>query len=145
MYKHPWIKNKPSTSMVKVACESKLRSVMRSSIKPCPRNREAIGRLFVYAHAFSAGIKSRHCTTFHSQEFIELIIKNWSQDVETISIYVLPTHSRCAEKIFQVQKYIPRFQFRLTQLSLSMSLYMCGVMGHHTYSLCPKEIVQCLM
>ena len=58
-------KNKLSTSMTHVACESKLRSVVRSFIHPSPRNWVTIGRAVVYyawaAHAFSAGIKCRHC------------------------------------------------------------------------------------
>ena len=58
-------KNKPSTSMTHVACESKLRSVVRSFIHPGLRSWVTIGRAVVYharaAHAFSAGIKCRHC------------------------------------------------------------------------------------
>ena len=37
--KHPWItfqENKPSTSITHVACESKLHSVVRSFMYPCP-------------------------------------------------------------------------------------------------------------
>ena len=59
-------KNKPSTSMDHLACESKLRSVVRSSMHPCPGIWVEIGRAVVYyaraARAFSAGIKCRHCT-----------------------------------------------------------------------------------
>ena len=51
--------------MTHVACESKLHSVLRSSMYPCPLSRVAIGRVFMYyaraARAFSAGIKCRHC------------------------------------------------------------------------------------
>ena len=51
--------------MTHVACESKLCSVTRSSLHPCPGNLVAIGRAVVYyawtAQAFSAGIKCRHC------------------------------------------------------------------------------------
>ena len=58
--------NKPSTSMTHVACESKLRSVVRSFIHPGLRNWVTIGRAIVYyyraAHALSARIKCRHCT-----------------------------------------------------------------------------------
>ena len=58
-------KNNQSTSMTHVACESKLRSVVRSFIHPWPWNRVTIGRAVVYyartAYAFSAGIKCRHC------------------------------------------------------------------------------------
>ena len=50
------------------ACESKLRSVVRSSMHPYPGNWVAIGRAVVYyawaTHAFSAGIKCRHCNPF---------------------------------------------------------------------------------
>ena len=46
-------------------CESKLRSVVRSSMQTYPGNRVAIGRAVVYyawaAREFSAGIKCRHC------------------------------------------------------------------------------------
>ena len=45
----------------------KLRSVVRSSMHPCPGNWVVIGRAVVYnaraAHVFSAGIEWRHCTT----------------------------------------------------------------------------------
>ena len=51
--------------MTHVACEFKLRSVVRSSMHPCPNNRVAIERAVVYfaraAYTFSAGIKCRHC------------------------------------------------------------------------------------
>ena len=51
--------------MTHVACASKLRSVVRSSMHSCPRNLVPIGRAVVYyvraAHAYSAGIKCRHC------------------------------------------------------------------------------------
>ena len=50
--------------MAQVACEPKLRLVVRSSMNPCPGNWVAIGRVVVYyaqaAHTFSAGIKCRH-------------------------------------------------------------------------------------
>ena len=52
--------------MTYVACESKLRSVVRSFIHQLPRNWVTIGCAVVYyaraAHAFSAGIKCGHCT-----------------------------------------------------------------------------------
>ena len=54
----------------------KLRSVVTSSMHPCPVNGVAIGRAVVYharaAHAFSAGIKCRHCSpsTMNSQQCI---------------------------------------------------------------------------
>ena len=40
--------NKPSTSMTQEACKSKLLSVLRSFMHPCPGNRVAIGRAFIY-------------------------------------------------------------------------------------------------
>ena len=61
-------KNKPSTSMTHVSCESKLRLVARSSMHPYPGNLVATGRSIVYyartVHTFSTGIKCRHCTHF---------------------------------------------------------------------------------
>ena len=69
LYKTPWIacpKNKLSTSMTHVAGESELRSVVRSSMLPCPGNWVAIRPAVVYharaAQAFSAGIKCQHCS-----------------------------------------------------------------------------------
>ena len=48
-----------------VACESKLRPVVRSSRHPCTGNWMVIGRTVVYnaraAHAYSAGLKGKHC------------------------------------------------------------------------------------
>ena len=53
----------PSSFMSNVACEYKLWSVVRSSMHP--GNWVAIKHAVVHyaqaAHAFSAGIKSRHC------------------------------------------------------------------------------------
>ena len=52
-------RNKLSTVMPHVACESKLRTVVRSSVHPCPGDLVATGRAVVYdapvAQAFSAG------------------------------------------------------------------------------------------
>ena len=66
LYKNPWItcqRNKPSTSMTQVACETNLCSVVRSSMHPCPGHCVAIGHAVVYfAEAFSAGIKCQHCS-----------------------------------------------------------------------------------
>ena len=62
--------------MTRVASETKLGSVVRSSMHPSPGNCVAIGRSIVYharaAHAFSAGIKCRHfmnteCTMYAFQ------------------------------------------------------------------------------
>ena len=63
-------KNKPSSSTTHVACNSKVHSVVRSSIHTGPGNWVEIGRAVVYsvraAHAFSAVIKCRHCTLLFS-------------------------------------------------------------------------------
>ena len=59
-------KKETSTSMTHVACESKLRSFVRSSVHPCPGDWVAIERLAVHhapaAQAFGAGIECRHCS-----------------------------------------------------------------------------------
>ena len=51
--------------MAHVAFESMLRPFVRLFMHPCPGNRVAIGRAVLYyartAHAYSAGIKCRHC------------------------------------------------------------------------------------
>ena len=56
-----WTRYNPSTSMTHVACGSKLRSVVRSFMHPCPGDLVAIGCADVYyaqtVHAFSAGVK----------------------------------------------------------------------------------------
>ena len=50
--------------MTKVACESKLRSVVMSYMHPCPGNWVTIGRVVVYcvraARTLNAGIKCRY-------------------------------------------------------------------------------------
>ena len=55
--------NKASTSIIRVACESNLRSVVKSSM---PRKQAYNQARVVYyartAQAYSAGIKCRHCT-----------------------------------------------------------------------------------
>ena len=57
-------KLKPSTLMTHIACELKLRSVLRLSMHPCPGNHVTIGCVVVYytwdANAFSAGIECRY-------------------------------------------------------------------------------------
>ena len=57
--------NKPNILMIHVACESKPRSVVRSSLHPCPGNWVAIRRAVAFyaraAHLFSAEINCRHC------------------------------------------------------------------------------------
>ena len=59
--------------MTHEACESKLRSVVRSSMHPYPGSWVAIERAVVYygwaARAFSAGIKCRHCITARPDVF----------------------------------------------------------------------------
>ena len=61
-------KNRPSTPITHVACESKLRSVVRSSMHPYSGNLLAIGRVVVHyslaTHTFSAGIKCQHSTEY---------------------------------------------------------------------------------
>ena len=48
--------------MTHVACESKLRLVVRSSMHPCAGNLLAIRRAVVYyAQAFSTRVRCRHC------------------------------------------------------------------------------------
>ena len=66
-YKHLLItcqKNKPSSSMTHVACESKLRLVLRSSLHPWPESFVESERTVLYyardTQASSAGIKFRH-------------------------------------------------------------------------------------
>ena len=70
LFKHPWIicrENKPNSTMTHVDLESKLRSVLRSSIHPCQENWLAFGCAVVYyarvVLAFSGGIECRHCTS----------------------------------------------------------------------------------
>ena len=62
-YKHSCI---TCQKKYRVACEPKLRSVVRSDVHQCPRNWMEIGRAVVYYawsdQALSAGIKCRHCT-----------------------------------------------------------------------------------
>ena len=52
--------------MIHVACDEKLRSVVKSSMHPCPGKWVPIGRAAVYyaraAQALSAEFKCRHCT-----------------------------------------------------------------------------------
>ena len=71
-------KNKPNILMTHEACESKLRSVVRSSMHPYPGNRVAIGRAVVYyawaAREFSAGIKCRHCISVSLVLFRPVIV-----------------------------------------------------------------------
>ena len=76
-------KNKPSTLMAHVPCESKLRSVARSSMHPSPGNWAAIVCAVVYyarpAHAFSAGIKCRHCMglDYHIMIRYMVVLDRW--------------------------------------------------------------------
>ena len=66
-YKYFWITCQKSIKH-RVACEPKLRSVVRSHMHPCPGNWVEIGRAVMYHargdQAFSAGIKCWHCTLF---------------------------------------------------------------------------------
>ena len=72
LYKHPWMTCQDNTlciSMTHIACESKIRSVVRSSMHPCPGNRMAIVRAVVYhvlaAKSFSTRMKCRHCSCLY--------------------------------------------------------------------------------
>ena len=64
-FKHLWITYQRWTKH-RVACDPKLRLIVRSFMHPCPGNWVAIGRAVVYYaradQAFSAGIKCRHCS-----------------------------------------------------------------------------------
>ena len=57
--------NKPSTSLTRVACKSKLCLCVSLSMQPFQGTWVAIGCAVVHyarvAHAFSAGIKLQHC------------------------------------------------------------------------------------
>ena len=74
--------------MTHAACESKLRSVVTSSMHSYPGNWVAIGHAVVYyargAHAFSAGIKCRHCRS-HCDE---IKTRNWEESLATIMLNV---------------------------------------------------------
>ena len=58
------VKNTSGSSVTHVACKSKLRSVVRLSMYPCPGNWMAVGCAVVYYartdHTLSAGIKCRN-------------------------------------------------------------------------------------
>ena len=60
--------NKPDTTMTHVAFESKLRSVVRSSMYTCPGNWLTIEHGVVYyawaVHAFCVKIECRHCIEY---------------------------------------------------------------------------------
>ena len=65
LYKHPWItcqETMLNPSMIHQACESKLRSIVRSSMHRELGGNWVCGRvLWSAAHTLSAGIKCRHC------------------------------------------------------------------------------------
>ena len=77
--------------MTHVTCESKPRSVMRSSMNLCSGNWVAIGRPVVYyaqaANAYSAEIKCHHFTIYSvqlprplksfSQSVVSSLLSNW--------------------------------------------------------------------
>ena len=84
MYKHPCItcwQNTSNTFMDHQACELKSRSVVRSSIYPCPGNWVAIKHADVYyaraAHTSSEGIKCQHCT-IQSNNCVINEYKSWT-------------------------------------------------------------------
>ena len=79
LHKHPWMtcwKNRPSTSMTHITCESKLCSVMMSSMHPYSGklcgDRACSNILRLDCPAFSAGIKCLHCI---------IDIEEWGQRV----------------------------------------------------------------
>ena len=75
-------KIKSSTSLTHVACGSKLRSVVMSSMHPCLANWVAVGHVVVYyaydAHAFRTGIKCRYCILFERYTILHygIIVSN---------------------------------------------------------------------
>ena len=76
--------------MTHVACESKLRLDLRSSLNPCPENWVAIGRAVVYyaraVHALSAGIKRRHCRFEHRVQ--SFLYSSWGNENYAISVTI---------------------------------------------------------
>ena len=78
--------NKRRTQMTHVACESKLRSVVRSFMHQCPWNWVAIGHAVVYyAHAFCAEMICRHCMFSYGQLLFasfDCYLSVWMLDVE---------------------------------------------------------------
>ena len=77
--------------MTHVACESKLRSDVRSSIPQCPGNLVATGCALLYnartAHAFSAGTKCQHCIrNYPSKQRGSALI--WLDYVDDISLMI---------------------------------------------------------
>ena len=89
-------KNKPSISMTHVDSESKLCSVVRSSMHPCPRNRVATGSVVVYhaqvARAFSAGTRFRHCIV-------------WAVHIITLQFLKYKKHNNILEKMSSMRPY----------------------------------------
>ena len=88
-------KGETSTTMTHVACESKLRSVVRSSMHPRPGKWVAVGLAVAYharaARSFSDGIKCRHCILLHIIQgvyvcdfFTTLHIIHFYQNMKTI-------------------------------------------------------------
>ena len=87
--------NSPNTSMTDEPCESKLHSVIRLSIHPCQGNWVATGHTVVYfaraAQAFSAGIKCRHCISYHiTVPAFNLFTKCYIQD-QALDCHLPPT------------------------------------------------------
>ena len=74
-------KKKDSTSMAHEACDSKLRSVLRSPMHPRPGKLVSTGRAMVYyarSAAFSAEIKCLHCMATYLHRIV-VILETWSQ------------------------------------------------------------------
>ena len=86
------LRNRPITSMTHVACESKLRSVERSSMHPCPGNWVAIVRAVVHstlaAHALSAGKKYLRCTSLSHSSISHQILTFVFENIKTQYIHI---------------------------------------------------------
>ena len=82
-------KNKQSTLMTHVPCETKLRSVARSVMHTCPGNWVAYECDVIYyaraAHVFSAVIKCQHCIS--DTNSIKESIERWDSNMNVTIWY----------------------------------------------------------
>ena len=132
--------------MTHVACESKLRSFVRSSMHLCPGNVVAIGRAFVYnaraAHIFSAGIKCRHCSRLFYQDSI-----TWP--VPCFGFTLMLFERDCAHFLIQVKMSLsflrkceweqPNCSFQEHNMKKIYAIYMCMyVRTVATFNSCTK-------
>ena len=92
--------------MADVNYESKLRSVVRSSMHPCQRNSLSIGRAVVYYgwsfHSFSEGIKCWYCTSVGCFPPITCLEKCAVYDITNPvqSLFPkLPKQERCYQRV----------------------------------------------